>query len=147
MIGDRRIRLDRWLCDNGNYADLIMRSAIPILGLHVLHHVEQAISIPAVMVIGTLPVMLVARRGAHHAHTSRAGRYRTTITIPDDGVRPFPADKHKKNTNIEQSSATFVINLTDSPTERKECPGESVQKTRRSYPISAEITWDVIGYG
>ena len=106
------------------YADLIMRSAIPMLGLHVLHlrmlNVEQAIAIPAVMVIGTLPVMLVARRGAHHAHTSRAGRYRTTVTVPDDGGRRFPADKHKKNTNIEQSSATFVINLTDSPTERKE---------------------------
>ena len=58
-----------------------MRLAIPILGLHVLHHVEQAIAIPAVMVIGTLPVMLVARRGARRARTSRAGRYRTTVTI------------------------------------------------------------------
>ena len=64
-----------------------MRSAIPMLGLHVLHHrmlnVEQAIAIPAVMVIGTLLVMLVVRRGAHRARTSRAGRYGTTVTVPD----------------------------------------------------------------
>ena len=39
-----------------------------MLGLHVLHlrllEVEQAITIPAVMVIGTLPVMLFTRIGA-----------------------------------------------------------------------------------
>jgi hypothetical protein len=53
---------------SGGIADLIVRSAIPMLGLHVLHlrllEVEQAIAIPAVMVIGTLPVMLFTRFGA-----------------------------------------------------------------------------------
>jgi hypothetical protein len=41
---------------------------MPMLSLHVLHlrlpAVEQAISVPAVMVIGTLPIMLFARIGA-----------------------------------------------------------------------------------
>lgn len=63
-----RIRHPPYDFCHGGIADLIVRLAIPMLGLHMLHLrslvAEEAIAIPAVMVIGTLPVMLFTRLGA-----------------------------------------------------------------------------------